>query len=95
VGIHTPELDHERVRANVAAHVTKERLDWPHLIDDDYRYWRALDNHYWPAVYLADRCGRLRTRFIGEIHGDQASGRAAEASIEALLGETDCAAPAP
>jgi hypothetical protein len=95
VGIHTPEFDHEKVRANVEAYARREGLDWPHLIDNDYRYWRALDNHYWPAVYLVDRCGRLRARFIGEIHGPQASGRRAEAEIESLLSEEGCAAAPP
>ena len=38
VGIHTPEFDSERVRANVEAAVRRERLDFPQLLDNDYAY---------------------------------------------------------
>jgi hypothetical protein len=59
--------------------------------DNDYRYWNALDNHYWPSVYLVDRCGRIRGRFVGEIHSGQPSGVRAEAEIALLLAEPgDC-----
>jgi len=93
VGVHTPELDFERERSRVEAFVAEQGLHWPHLIDGDYRYWRALENRYWPAVYLADRCGRLRARFVGEIHSGQPTGRRAEAEIERLLAEDACRMP--
>ena len=66
-----------------------EGLDWPHLIDNDYRYWNALQNQYWPVVYLVDRCGVLRAQMIGEIHAGQDSGRRTEAAIERLLAEAE------
>jgi hypothetical protein len=28
--------------------------------------WRAFDNHYWPAVYIADAEGRIRHHWYGE-----------------------------
>ncbi|HUG51967.1 MAG TPA: hypothetical protein VMR21_00125 [Vicinamibacteria bacterium] len=87
VGIHTPEFPWERVRSAVEAKVRQERLDFPHLLDNDHAYWKALDNHYWPALYLVDRCGRIRERAIGEVHAGQASGRRLESRIEALLRE--------
>jgi len=91
IGIHTPEFESERKRSNVEAHVREQALDWPHLLDNDYRYWNALDNHYWPAVYLVDRCGRIRSRFVGEIHSGQPTGLRAEAEIALLLAELgDC-----
>ena len=91
MGVHTPELEAERQRGNVEAHVRELGLDWPHLIDNDYRYWNALENQYWPVVYLVDRCGTIRTRVIGEIHQGQYSGRRTEAAIEQLLAESpDC-----
>jgi hypothetical protein len=88
VGIHTPEFDRERVRANVEAEVQRRGLDFPHLLDNDYAYWQALDNEYWPAIYLVDRCGRLRGKAVGEVHSGAASGRGLEEQIEALLRET-------
>ena len=88
VGIHTPELAPERVRSSVEAEVRKRGLLFPHLLDNDYAYWKALDNQYWPSIYLVDRCGRIRARAIGEVHAGEASGRRLEAQIEMLLGET-------
>jgi hypothetical protein len=73
--------------------VARHGLDFPHLVDNDLAYWKALRNEYWPAIYLVDRCGRIRARQVGEVHSGQSSGRALEARIEALLAEprTDCA----
>jgi hypothetical protein len=91
IGIHTPELDAERKRGNVEAHVREEGLDWPHVLDNDSAYWNALQNHYWPSVYLVDRCGRIRRRFAGEIHLGQLTGARAETEIATLLAEPgDC-----
>lgn len=87
VGIHTPEFQHEHERAAVASHVAEHGLQFSHLLDNDYAYWKALDNQYWPAVYLIDRCGRIRTRAIGEVHLEAASGRRLEETIETLLVE--------
>ena len=95
MGIHTPELPFERARSSVEAEVRKRGLDFPHLLDDDYAYWNALSNQYWPSIYLVDRCGRIRARTIGEVHADEASGRQLDAQIEALLRESpsDCREP--
>jgi hypothetical protein len=92
VGIHTPEFDAEKVRSNVEAEVRKKGLDFPHLLDNDYAYWNALQNHYWPAIYLVDRCGRIRAHTVGEVHAGEESGRKLEAQIETLLRESpaDC-----
>jgi hypothetical protein len=32
----------------------------PIAVDSDYGVWGAFDNHYWPALYLADVDGRIR-----------------------------------
>lgn len=88
VGIHTPEFQHERNRAAVASHAKDHGLDFSHLLDNDSAYWNALDNHYWPAVYLVDRCGRIRTWAFGEVHLKTSSGRQLEDTIEMLLDET-------
>jgi thiol-disulfide isomerase/thioredoxin len=87
VGVHTPEFDHERERGNVEAAVAKHGLDYPHLLDHEFVYWKALQNEYWPTAYLVDRCGFLRVRHIGEVHSDQESGRALEQEIRRLLAE--------
>jgi hypothetical protein len=88
VGIHSPELPFERERSAVESEVRRRSLDFPHLLDDDHAYWRALGNEYWPTLYLVDRCGRIRVRKIGEVHLGEATGRALETRIEALLRES-------
>jgi hypothetical protein len=70
--------------------VRSHGLTFPQLLDNDYAYWNALENEYWPAIYLVDRCGRIRERAIGEVHADDASGRRLETRIEALLAEPPC-----
>jgi thiol-disulfide isomerase/thioredoxin len=96
VGVHTPEMTIERERPRVEAEVRRQGLDYPHYVDNDAAYWKALGNQYWPTVYLVDRCGRLRDQHIGEIHSGEESGQKVEARIEALLAEpaSACAAPA-
>ena len=87
VGIHTPELEHERQPAAVRNAVERFGLDYPHLLDNDYAYWRALGNQYWPTIYLVDRCGRIRVRQIGEVHLGKKSGSTLEGQLQTLLDE--------
>jgi hypothetical protein len=87
VGVHTPEFDHEREKRRVRAEAARHGLDFPHLIDNDMAYWRALGNEYWPALYVVDKCGRIRAQHTGEVHEGAASGRRLEAKIEELLAE--------
>lgn len=87
IGIHTPEFEHEKVRANVVAKVAEFGLAHPVMMDNDFRYWRALGNRYWPAFYLIDRAGRVREVFVGETHAGDAQARRIERHIERLLEE--------
>jgi Thioredoxin like C-terminal domain len=41
-------------------------VGYPVALDNDYAVWTAFDNHYWPAVYLADAQGRIRHHHFGE-----------------------------
>jgi thiol-disulfide isomerase/thioredoxin len=66
IGVHTPEFDFERNRANVTAQAGALGVSWPVALDNDYAVWDAFDNHYWPAVYLADADGRIRYHHFGE-----------------------------
>lgn len=88
VGVHTPEFKHERVRANVVAKVGEFGLGHPVMMDNDFSYWSALANRYWPAFYLVDRSGRLRSLHVGETHSGDRRARKIAAEIEELLQET-------
>ena len=81
VGVHTPEFSFEQDTDGVRR-ATKERaIDYPVAVDNDYAIWSAFANHYWPALYFADRDGVIRDQHFGE-------GRYAESerAIQALLG---------
>jgi thiol-disulfide isomerase/thioredoxin len=66
IGVHTPEFPFERDVDNVRQAADDLRVEHPIALDSDYRVWRAFDNHYWPAVYIADAEGRIRHHHFGE-----------------------------
>jgi thiol-disulfide isomerase/thioredoxin len=66
VGVHTPEFPFERNVDNVTWAAKDMDVEYPIAIDSDYRVWRAFDNRYWPAVYIADAAGKIRHHQFGE-----------------------------
>ena len=66
VGIHTPEFAFEHDLANVRRAVEADGIEYPVVIDNEYAIWRAFDNHYWPALYIADAAGVIRHHQFGE-----------------------------
>ena len=91
IGIHSPEFEHERDIARVRAKAHEFGLEHPIMIDNDFAYWRALGNRYWPAFYLVDRHGLVRHVFVGETHEGDSQARRIQNAIAGLLKE---AAPA-
>jgi len=89
VGIHTPEFEHEKQRAKLAAKIEEFGLDHPVMMDNDHAYWQAIGNRYWPTFYLLDKQGRIRAYFIGETHRGDRRAKAVEAAIEKLLAEAE------
>lgn len=87
VGIHSPEYERERDAAAVAAKTREFGLHHPVMIDNDFAYWRALNNKYWPTFYLIDRQGKIRYRFVGETHKGERQAREIEGAIGELLAE--------
>ena len=82
IGVHTPEFAFERDSANVRKAIADFGIRYPVAIDNDYKIWRAFQNNYWPAQYLADASGRIRYHHYGE--GGEAR---TEAAIRMLLTE--------
>ncbi|MBA3656543.1 MAG: cytochrome c biogenesis protein DipZ [Gemmatimonadaceae bacterium] len=66
IGVHTPEVPHERVVANVREQVKRLGITYPVVIDNDYKIWKAYHNQYWPAAYYADANGKIRFHHFGE-----------------------------
>ncbi len=88
IGIHTPEFETERVTANVEKHVKQFGIEYPVLVDNEYRNWRLWDQQVWPAVYVVDKRGMVRFHWDGELNYRGAGGEQKIASIiEQLLTE--------
>jgi thiol-disulfide isomerase/thioredoxin len=85
IGIHSPELEHERNPVAVAAHVRQLGIPYPILIDNDFLYWTALDNQFWPAFCLIDAQGRIVATRVGELHAGERSADDFERAIEHAL----------
>ena len=82
IAVHSPEFSHEHKIDNVRSYVERKGIKYPVVIDNDFAIWRRYSNHYWPAMYLIDKQGRLRYRTIGE-----GRYRQTEAMIQLLLAE--------
>lgn len=87
IGIHTPEFDREKERENVVKKVAEFMLHHPVMMDNDFAYWRALRNKYWPAYYIVDKQGNIRDAFIGETHEGDRRAKKIEKLIAKLLKE--------
>lgn len=87
VGIHSPEFAWEKPRPAVASAVREHGIEWPVMLDNDLKYWDALDNRYWPAFYLVDAKGRIAGRFVGETHAGDLQAGVVESLLAKLLSQ--------
>jgi hypothetical protein len=82
IGLHAPEFEFGKHAENIDRGILDHGLEYPIALDNDFRVWRALGNHAWPAKYLFDARGRLIDRWIGEGDYDRV-----EAQVRRLLSE--------
>jgi len=82
IGVHTPEFPFEQDADNVREAAREMGVDYPVALDSDYAIWRAFDNQYWPAAYVADAEGQIRHHRFGEGGYEEL-----EQVIQRLLGE--------
>ncbi|HEY2774880.1 MAG TPA: redoxin domain-containing protein [Candidatus Binatia bacterium] len=66
IGVHTPESDFEKDRADLESAIARYGIRHAVAQDNDWATWKAWGNHYWPAVYLVDRRGHIVLRHMGE-----------------------------
>ncbi len=66
IGVHSPEFAFEHNVDNVRRQAKDMRVDYPIALDNDFAIWRALNNNYWPALYVVDAQGRIRYHQFGE-----------------------------
>jgi thiol-disulfide isomerase/thioredoxin len=93
VGVHTPEFAFEHDTGNVASAVVRFGITYPVAQDNEYSTWQAYSNEYWPADYLIDATGHIRSTHFGE--GDYNQTEQEIRDLLAEAGRTVLATPAP
>lgn len=88
IGVHTPEFSHERSAQVLAERIKALAIRHPVVQDNDYAYWNAMGNRYWPAFYLIDKQGRVRQAWAGEVRNGGERARQMQSAIERLLAES-------
>ncbi len=66
VGIHSPEFEFEKNPDNVQMAIDKYGINYPVVLDNDWKTWKAFENRYWPHKFIADYEGYIRYDHIGE-----------------------------
>lgn len=84
VGIHSPEYSFEREARNVRAGAREHGLTYPIAQDNNLATWTQYRNRFWPAHYLIDAEGTVRS-----IHFGEGNYEAMEDGIRELLRERD------
>jgi thiol-disulfide isomerase/thioredoxin len=88
VGIHTPETAGEHDVGTLRSKLKAEKLEFPVLVDNDKANWTAWGNTMWPAVYVLDQEGYLRSFWAGELHWQGRDGEAVlRKQIDALIAQ--------
>jgi len=87
IGIHSPEFDYEKDRKRMRDVMTKYNISYPQVLDDNHDYWNKLNNRYWPAFYIVDKQGKIRSQYFGETHIGDAQAKQIEEAIGALIAE--------
>jgi thiol-disulfide isomerase/thioredoxin len=82
IGVHSPEFPFEHDLDNVRRAAAAMRVEYPIAVDSNFAIWRALQNNYWPALYIADAQGNIRRHYFGEGAYEES-----ELVIQQLLGE--------
>ncbi|MBF0278067.1 MAG: redoxin family protein [SAR324 cluster bacterium] len=85
IGIHTPEFDFEKERARVVKAAQRFDLKHPIMMDNDYAFWKALNNSYWPAFYLVNQEGEIVLSSVGEMHEGGQNPTRFESQIKKML----------
>lgn len=85
IGIHSPEFDREKLRSTVEESAARHKRHNPIMMDNDFAYWKALGNHYWPAFYVVDKQGVIAAQVIGEVHAGDSDATLVDDLIAELL----------
>ncbi len=74
IGIQTPETEAERDVSQLRANIAERGIAYPVAFDANAENWQAWANRVWPAVYLIDKRGQVRSWWYGELNWQGATG---------------------
>jgi len=80
LGVHSPEFEFEKIYENVVSAAEDLGIDYPIVLDNDFKIWNTFGNRYWPAKYLLDKDGVIQFKHFGEGGYEET-----ESAIRALL----------
>lgn len=66
IGIHTPEFAFEKDQAYVKQALQKYNIQYPIVLDNDYKIWKSYQNKWWPRHFIIDSHGYIIHDHIGE-----------------------------
>lgn len=66
IGVHSPEFDFEKDEANVRTAISEHGIEYPVILDNDFKIWNLFANRVWPHVFLIDRKGTIVFDHAGE-----------------------------
>jgi len=66
IGVHTPEFEFARDPDNVKKAIAQYGIEYPVVLDNDYKVWNLYGNRYWPNKYIIDQDGRIVYDHSGE-----------------------------
>ena len=66
IGVHAPEFEFEKSRANVEAALLRHNIQYPVALDNKLDTWTHFKNRYWPAHYLINQQGQVVYTHFGE-----------------------------
>ena len=58
----------------MAQRIKQLGITYPILVDQDHKNWNRWQVKAWPTVYLVDKQGRIRYRWVGELNYRNAGG---------------------
>ncbi len=66
IGVHAPEFSFARRKEFVAAAVERFGIPYPVVLDNGHMIWQAFANKCWPAKYLIDKDGYIRSSILAK-----------------------------
>lgn len=84
VGVHTPEFSFAKNADHVRRAIAAQAIEYPVVLDSEFKIWQAYANKFWPAKYFINVEGKIQARHYGEgSYGES------EQLIQALLSQQD------